>query len=122
MSTDDLPARARAARKSRGWTQDQAATQIGMSLRAYQNFESRNGTPQPENLRNIVRVYELDAASMNGSGDAVAEATRSSWPLDVQVFLDVMGAYLVTLPAGERMDTIRTLTRQIFEARRAPAG
>lgn len=86
-----------------------------MSLRAYQMFETRKTTAtHPENLRAICAVLDLDP-----DGEDVATTTRAGWPLDVQVFLDVMGAYLVTLDDGPRLEAIHDLTRQIFEARRS---
>lgn len=110
---DDLPARARRARKQLRLTQELVAEKAGVALRTYQAFETRKGNPTPENLRAIVRVLGI------AEGDDVALATRSRWPLDVQVFLDVIGAYLATIPDEEaRLAAIHDLTRQIFEARR----
>lgn len=112
MGDDDLPGRARLERKRRRMTQEQVAEQAGMSLRAYQMFETRKANPQGENLRAILRVLDIDP-----DGDITAETTRAEWPADVSVFLDVMGSYLVTLPERDRLSVIHDLTRQIFEAR-----
>lgn len=109
----DLPARVRAARKARGWTQAETAERAGISPRAYQNFETSKGTPQGANLRAILRAVDLDTA-----GEDTADTTRAEWPRDIHVFLDVMGAYLSTLSEPERLEQMHALTRQIFEARR----
>jgi transcriptional regulator with XRE-family HTH domain len=111
MSNDDLPGRVRAERKRRRLTQEEVAKRAGVSPRAYQMFETRKSVPQAENLRAILAALDIDP------GDETARATRSSWPRDVQVFLDVMGVYLVTLSDEERMATIHDVTRQIFESR-----
>lgn len=109
---DDLPARVREARKNRGWTQKEMAERVGMSLRAYQAFESRETSPQGANLRAILRVVE-----MSTEDEDVAEATREEWPRDIRVFLDVMGAYLSSTPEAARSDAMHDITRRIFEAR-----
>lgn len=114
MSNDDLAARVRAARRQRQLTQEQVAEQAGVSLRAYQMFETRKAVPQPGNLRAILKTLEVDP-----EGDDTARATRSEWPHAVQVFLDVMGAYLMTLSEDDQLLVIHDVTRQIFAARRA---
>lgn len=111
MSNDDLPARVRAERKRRRLTQEEVADLAGVSLRAYQMFETRKSVPQAENLRSILAALEIDP------GDETARATRSGWPADVQVFLDVMGAFLSALSEEDRLATIHSVTRQIFESR-----
>jgi transcriptional regulator with XRE-family HTH domain len=110
---DDLAGRARRERRRQGLTQEQVAERAGVSLRAYQMFETRKSVPQSENLRAILGVLDIAA-----EGDATAQTTRSGWPLDVQVFLDVMGAYLVTLSEEVRLSVIHGLTRQIFDRER----
>ena len=109
---DDVVTRVRAARKARGWTQKRLAEEAGVSLRTVQYFEGRTSAPQPENLRNMTRALGLTS----NNDDEVAEATRSEWPGEVRVFLDMMGAYLMTMPEGARMTVIHDLTRQIFLA------
>lgn len=110
---EDFPARVRAERKKRGWTQQDLADAAGVSLRTAQNFETRKGAPQAENLRAI-----LVAVGIDPEGDDVATRTRSDWPVDVQVFLDMLGAYLVaTYPdEDDRRGVEQDLTRQIFRA------
>lgn len=112
MSNDDMPGRVRAERKRRRLTQEEVADAAGVSLRSYQMFETRRSVPQAENLRSILAALEIEP------GDETARTTRAGWPPDVQVFLDVMGAYLVTLSDEDRLTTIHNVTRQIFESRR----
>ncbi|HET7386113.1 MAG TPA: helix-turn-helix transcriptional regulator [Nocardioidaceae bacterium] len=113
MNADgDLPARVKAERKSRRWTQKELAKKAGMSVRAYQMFENRQSTPQGDNLRAILRAVDMD-----DSAEAAAEATREEWPRDIRVFLDMMGAFLATMTEEERVQFMRSETRKIFESR-----
>ncbi|HET7387341.1 MAG TPA: helix-turn-helix transcriptional regulator [Nocardioidaceae bacterium] len=109
----DLPERAFKRRKDRKLTQEQVASGAGVSLRAYQGFESGKSSPQGGNLRAILAFLDIDP-----DGDDDAATTRTTWPADVQVFLDVMGAYLATFPDVERLDAIHNLTAQIFRTTR----
>lgn len=116
---EDLQGRVRTERKNRGWTQTEMAEKVGMSLRAYQMFETRKSMPQGQNLRTILRTLD-----MNFEGDEIAAVTRSEWPLHIQVFLDAMGAYLDTMTEDQQLEVIHDLTRQIFAGNRtlAPRG
>lgn len=107
--SDDLQDKARAARKQRGWTQERAAQEAGVSLRAYQMFETGKARPQDANMRSILRALELD----RGSADTAA-ATRSGWPVPVQVFLDMIGAYLMTMDEETQLEVMSDVTRKIF--------
>lgn len=112
MMNDGVTTQARARRRRRGWTQAEAAGAAGVSLRTYQMFETGRTIPQGGNLRAILAALDMDA-----DADGAGEQTRTDWPMDIQVFLDVMGAYLATLPGVERLDVIHSLTRQVFSAR-----
>jgi transcriptional regulator with XRE-family HTH domain len=109
MSTNDLPTRVREERKRRRWTQKDMAAKTGMSLRAYQGFESRSTSPQGANLRAILAAVEIDTTQ-----EEIAEATREDWPRDIRVFLDMMGAYLATMPDEDRLAVMSAMTRRIF--------
>ena len=113
MSHDDFPARVRAERKRQRVTQQQLADAAHVSLRTIQMFEGRKSATTPANRHAIAEALGLDE---NGNGTAAE--TRANWPAEVQVFLDVIGAYLMTMPEERRMRVIHDLTRQIFEARR----
>lgn len=112
-AAEDLVERVRSARKSRGWTQRQMAEQAGVSLRTYQNFENRAGTPQGANLRAILKAVEIDTI-----GEDTAEATRDAWPPDIRVYLDVIGAFLSTMSEEERADFMHDSTRRIVDLTR----
>jgi hypothetical protein len=73
-------------------------------LRAVQNAESGGNVPQEGNL-----LAMMDVLGMHPD----AEQTRQEWPQDVKVFLDVVGAYLSTLPEPARMARYRELTLYI---------
>lgn len=112
MEDEALKDRARRARRTAGKTQEQVAEEAGVSLRTYQNFEGGRSYPQGANLRSILHVLGLDETQ-----EAKAEATREEWPPEVRVFLDMLGAYLATLPEDERLRFIHDETRQIFNGR-----
>lgn len=106
---DDLPARARAERRKRGMTQKEVAEAAGMKEGAYGNFERRITTPQPENLRAIVQVLELDesepavvvdlhrGANEDGTLPACPECKRPRWADNIELFQDFIGMYLATM-------------------------
>lgn len=112
MTDEALPDRARRARKAAGKTQEEIAEAADVSLRTYQNFESGRSFPQGANLRAILRALGLDETQR-----AHAEATRDEWPLDVRVFLDMIGAFLATMTEEERLRFIHDETRRIFVSR-----
>lgn len=109
---NDLPAQVRAARKARSWTQADLAREAGVGERTIQAFETRESWPQSDNLRAILAAVDLEEAS-----DEVAAATRAAWAPDIQVFLDMMGAFLSTMSDDERRKFTYDLTRQIFNRR-----
>jgi transcriptional regulator with XRE-family HTH domain len=110
-----IRSRARVERKARKWSQKEVAGRVGMSLRAYQAFEKGETTPQSDNMAGIIRVLEL---ADEGDGAVVAEQTRASWPLHIQVFLDALGAWLSTMDEEECLRFIHVETRRIFTQRR----
>lgn len=81
----------------------------GVSLRAYAAFEKGENVPQQKNLEAILRVLPVEASQLDLSG--AREATVESWPADVRVFLDVMGAFLTTMEEEERLAVIHEATR-----------
>lgn len=109
---NELRKRARERRKELGLSQTEAAQRAGMSLRAYQNFESGQTKPQEDNLDGIIRALGLAEEQ-----EVIAEETRSEWPRDVQVYLDMVGAYLATLDDETRIQWMREQTRKIFVPR-----
>lgn len=114
----DMPTQVRDERRRRKMTQRQVAEQAGVSLRAYQNFESGESVPQQKNLESILRVVPIDVNEPDLTG--ARDATISSWPADVQVFLDMMetyvdlmGGFLATLDEDERRAYIGNVTAYI---------
>lgn len=89
------------------------AARAGMSVRAYQNFEGRKGSPQGENLRAILRAVEIDEV-----GEMRAQLTREGWTPPIAVFLDMMGAYLSTLDEDTALDVMQAMTRDAFARQR----
>lgn len=104
-----LADQAREARKRRDLTQREAAELAQVSHRAYQDFESGNTKTQPANLRRIIDALGLEAEDAER-----AQMTREEFPPETQVFLDVIGSYMQSMSAAERMDFIRDETRRLF--------
>lgn len=111
MSHTEFAHRVRAERKKRKLTQKELAHEAHVSLRMIQTLEGGTSPGTPANRSAIARVLELDEPDKD-----VAAETRDDWPKDVDVFLNVIGAYLMTMPEGRRTEAIHDLTRQIFQA------
>lgn len=112
----ELHARVRAARRARRprLTQTEVAERAGISLRSYQSFEAGQTSPQGANLQAILAQFpELVGEAADA---AIAEATREELPLDVRVFLDVIGIYLSAKSEAERVKFIHEETRRIFDS------
>jgi transcriptional regulator with XRE-family HTH domain len=107
---ENFPARARAARKSRKLTQAELAELAAVSTRTVSEYENGGGI-SPRNEQAILR-----ALGLIGDADA-ATFTRAAWPGDVDVFLNMLGAYLMTVEEGRRLGIIHDLTAQIFARR-----
>lgn len=119
MSTEDFPTRVRIERKKRHWTQQDLADRTGVSLRAIQNYEGGKSVLQAPNLRTVLAALDIDPDD-DPPGDEVAAETRNSWPAEVSVFLDMLGAYLMTMPEERRLRSIHDMTRMIFNTRHTP--
>jgi transcriptional regulator with XRE-family HTH domain len=123
VDTNALRQQARKRRKALRWGQDEVARQAGVSLGTVQNFELGKSVPQPENLASILRVLNINPADPEAGADDTGEGNRDSlsaqlptWPMDVDVFLNMMGTYLVQFPEEQRRRLIYGVTRQIFSA------
>lgn len=112
----DLHKRVRDARRAMRLTQAEVAKRAGISLGTYQTFETGRSMPQAGNLQAILDVFG-DRFSADAADAAIAESTREAWPGDVRVFLDVMGAFLMTMSDDERLAFIHDETRRIIGSR-----
>lgn len=93
----------RTAREGRGWTQDELAEQSGVPKRTIQEIENgRVKRPQRATDLKLRQTLEL-------AGEAIRE--RSEWPDDVAAIVDIVGAYLMTLTPGERIQWIADFVR-----------
>lgn len=89
-------------------SQQDVADAAKMSLRAYSDFENgKSQNPQGDRLERIL-------AHVGIADDETATETREGWPADVQVFLDMLGAWLSTKGEAERLEIIHEQTRRIF--------
>lgn len=98
-------------RKRRGLQQDEVAERAGMSLRAYNSFENGRSKPQGRNMRAILSVFELDPSA---SDQDARDETLETWPPEIHVFLDMLGAFLMTMTEAERLAFIHAETRRVF--------
>ena len=90
-----------------GWTQEQLASESGMSDRAVSDFVRATTTPNEETLDAIARAMNV----LPNPNDV-----RASWPKEMQVFLDLIGVWLMARPEAEREALMRDLARQIAES------
>ena len=107
-------------RKRRGWTQQDAADAAGMSLRAYQEFENGRSKPQSKNRRGILHAFGLDGSAPElpaaPLGDICPECGGVIFPDDVRTFLNMWGAFIMTMPADKRQQFILQETRRVFRS------
>jgi transcriptional regulator with XRE-family HTH domain len=106
MTEETYGQRVARLRDAQGLTQDQFAAKVGIPKRTLQDLELGNVAKPQRRTRE-----KIDAAL----GLATPEETREEWPLDVRVFLDMMGAWLSTMGEAERLRFIHDETRRIFE-------
>lgn len=93
----ELGRRVTSARKALRYTQKELADAAGVSLGVVSNLENGRTVPQSANRRALTKVLGEDVF-----GDAVAQEARDLWPHDVQLFTDVLGQYLASLPPERR--------------------
>lgn len=105
MSGETYGQRVTRLRGERGWTQDDLAERSGVPKRTIQDVELDKRKSPQRNTR-----LRLNAA-LDIAGDPNDE--RQSWPNDVQVFLDIMGAWLTTLDEETRLARISQLVRDV---------
>lgn len=92
------------AREAKGWTQTELAARTKLSDNTVRKVE-RGEHVGPGTLRRI-----LDEVGI----PPVSEA-RTVFPPDVQAVLDVLGFYMVALPAEERPEIAYAVTRMLME-------
>jgi transcriptional regulator with XRE-family HTH domain len=103
---DELAERVRQARKEKRYTQQQLAEGAGVSLGTVNNLERGVSVPQRGNLASILRFLGIDQDP---------EETRSDWDADVELQLDIIGAFLQRLDPEERRSVSRQFTRYILD-------
>lgn len=97
-------AQARQLRQARGWTRQRLAAETGLSVRMIGDFETGRRQPHASNLDKIMSVLVVPG---------VPEETRSRWPEEIGLFLDVLGAFLTALPEADRAEEMRLLFADI---------
>lgn len=93
-------------REQRGWSQEDLARAAGVPKRTIQDVEL-DKVQRPQR-----RTRTKLQAALGIEGDP--EETRSSWPTDVQVYLDVMGAFLSNFTEARRLEIMREITTEIM--------
>lgn len=104
-----------ALRIERGLSQQEVAEAVGMSLRAYSDFANaklKRGL-QPKNRRALRAFFGID------DPQAAGEPTRESWPVDIRVWLDFVGAFLATMTESEREEFMHEQTRAWLAGQRS---
>lgn len=116
---DQKPAhvRYRDQRKRLKLTQRQVAERAGIGLRTYQLFEKGETTPQPANMAAIAAALGIDLApELRVAPPTNGDAPDIEWPADIDAFVSMMGAFLITLDEDKRRAFIHDLTRWIVGA------
>lgn len=84
------------------------------ALEAGESFNRSTLTKVERALQELEDEAGYSARPVAGeAGQALAAQTRSQWPQDVQVFLDVMGVYLSSMDDARRRQVIADLIQQI---------
>lgn len=107
-----VAARFAAARKMRKMSQQDVADAAGVSLGTISNLENAHRMPQRRTRAAIAQAIGEDIFD-----DGLADSARLGWPGDVQVFTQVLGAYLTALPPAERADLISEWVGRITQRR-----
>jgi transcriptional regulator with XRE-family HTH domain len=103
---DELAERVRQARKEKRYTQQQLAEGAGVSLGTINNLERGVSVPQRANLASILRFLGID----QDPGE-----TRAGWDDDVELQLDIIGAFLQRLDPEHRRVVGRQFTEFILD-------
>lgn len=101
-------------RDARGWSQQRLADESGVPKRTIQEVEG-DKVAQPQRRTKLKLAAALDI-----EGDP--DETRESWPTDVKVYLDIMGAFLSALPEARRLEVMSAITRDYITARFSENG
>ncbi len=106
---DSYGQRVRRARKAQKMRQVDLARAAKVSVRTLQNIEN-------DNIKNPHKDT-IDALNETLSIEGEPELTRETWPVDVQVFLDIMGAFLSNMGEEQRLAAMRDITANIVGSR-----
>lgn len=102
MKDETYGQQVRRLRKARKWSQPDLHKHSGVPVRTIQDIEA-DKPDKPHRGTVLALNRALDIA-----GDPVAE--RRTWPEDVQVILDIVGAYLMTMEPSDRIRWMSTVT------------
>lgn len=93
------------ARGAAGLTQDQLSAETGVHVNTIKNLEAGK-TKRPS-----ASVASLLRSRLGGQPEP--EQVRDEFDRHTRAFLDLVGAYLMALPEGKRLDRIFDLTRYL---------
>lgn len=101
-------------REARGWSQEDLGRAADVPKRTIQDIElDKVKTPQRRTRQKLHMALEIE-------GDP--DLTRRAWPSDIQVFLDVLGAFMVNLTEERRLELMRAMTIDLVEFKGRPNG
>lgn len=100
---NDYGDRVREAREAKGWTQAELAEHSGVPKRTIQEVETGR-VQKPQRATDLKLRGALDI-----EGDPVRE--RSEWPDDIAAIVDIVGAWLMTLPPPDRIRWVAEFVR-----------
>lgn len=115
----DFKDKIRILRKESGLTQKQAAEQIGVTYRTYQNYEAGASIPGGAALARIAEIFHISLDLLLGDipGDAAADVSSSNGEL--QKLLGEMQALLYggKLPEADKIYVMEALTDMFWRSK-----
>lgn len=101
-------ARLRELRKSRSWSQEDAAHEIGVAVKTWSNWERGRTDPYDSNWKRITEVFEVDVSEIRGTPPApLALSTETEWQKRIEEKLDAILALLHEQVSDELVRSLR---------------
>ena len=95
-------------------SQRELAERSGVSEKTINDMDLEKKVPQPETLTRLAEVLEVEGTP------GVIEVMRDSWPENVRNYSDIVGLYLMNLPASKQDDAGDEIIRKLMSIRSTP--